>query len=95
MIKKYVDDHNLSWEERYRRLEAHHVEETKALLAAAQALRTAIGVATDHVCRMLLMFFRHEVKAEGEHKFDIKFTSEVQERLAKAMEDTKWLEKLQ
>lgn len=27
-IKKYEDDPSLSWEERYKRLEAHHLEET-------------------------------------------------------------------
>jgi len=27
-IKKYVMDESLSWEERYRQLEAHHKEET-------------------------------------------------------------------
>lgn len=32
-IKKYVDDPTLSWEERYRRLEAHHKEETEWLIA--------------------------------------------------------------
>lgn len=31
-IKKYVDDPKLSWEERYRRLEAHHKEETEFLI---------------------------------------------------------------
>lgn len=31
-IKKYVDDPSLSWEERYRRLDAHHVEETQFLI---------------------------------------------------------------
>ena len=27
-IKKYVMDENLSWEERYRKLEEHHIKET-------------------------------------------------------------------
>ncbi len=31
-VKKYVDDPNLSWEERYKRLEQHHVEETTFLI---------------------------------------------------------------
>ena len=31
-IKKYVDDSSLTWEERYKRLEAHHIEETKELI---------------------------------------------------------------
>jgi hypothetical protein len=31
-VKKYVDDTNLSWEERYKRLEQHHVEETTFLI---------------------------------------------------------------
>lgn len=28
-IKEHVDDPSLSWEERYKRLEAHHLEETE------------------------------------------------------------------
>lgn len=32
MIKKYVDDPSLTWEERYKRLEEHHIEETTALV---------------------------------------------------------------
>lgn len=31
-IKRYVMDETLSWEERYRKLEAHHEEETKYLI---------------------------------------------------------------
>ena len=31
-IKKYVDDPSLTWEERYKRLEAHHKEETEYLI---------------------------------------------------------------
>jgi len=31
-VKKYVDDENLSYEERYRRLEQHHIEETTFLI---------------------------------------------------------------
>ena len=32
-IKKYEDDPSLPWQERYRRLEAHHLEETSFLIA--------------------------------------------------------------
>lgn len=31
MIKKYIDDPSLSWEERYLRLDFHHVQETAVL----------------------------------------------------------------
>lgn len=31
-VKRYVDDESLSWEERYRRLEKHHLEETNFLI---------------------------------------------------------------
>lgn len=33
VLKRYEDDPSLSWEERYKRLEAHHREETEALIA--------------------------------------------------------------
>lgn len=38
-IKRYVDDPSLSWEERYARLSAHHVEETAWLVSRAEALQ--------------------------------------------------------
>lgn len=31
-VKKYKDDPNLSWEERYKQLEIHHIEETTFLI---------------------------------------------------------------
>ena len=31
-VKKFVDDQSLSWEERYKRLEKHHLEETNFLI---------------------------------------------------------------
>ena len=31
-IKKYKDDDTLTWEERYKRLEQHHIEETNFLI---------------------------------------------------------------
>lgn len=31
-VKKYVDNEALSWEERYKRLEKHHLEETNFLI---------------------------------------------------------------
>ena len=31
-VKKYVDDDTLSYEERYQRLEQHHIEETTFLI---------------------------------------------------------------
>jgi hypothetical protein len=37
-IKRYIDDPTLPWEERYRRLEAHHEEETRWLIAEVKRL---------------------------------------------------------
>lgn len=31
-VKKYTDDETLTWEERYKRLEEHHIEETSFLI---------------------------------------------------------------
>lgn len=31
-VKKYADDESLSWEERYRLLQEHHLEETTFLI---------------------------------------------------------------
>ncbi len=31
-VKSYVDDESLSWEERYKKLEKHHIEETTFLI---------------------------------------------------------------
>ena len=46
-IKRYVMDESLSWEERYRKLEAHHEEETKYLISvmdlAKQKLQDYLG----------------------------------------------------
>lgn len=38
-IKKYVMDESISWEERYKRLEAHHLEETKWLIEEVERLQ--------------------------------------------------------
>lgn len=32
-VKKYKDDSSLTWEERYRLLEEHHIEETNFLIS--------------------------------------------------------------
>lgn len=40
-VNKFVDNESLSWEVRFRRLLAHHEEETKWLIAAYDALRRA------------------------------------------------------
>lgn len=37
-MKKYVMDESLSWEDRYKQLEAHHKEETEVLLAEIKKL---------------------------------------------------------
>ncbi len=31
-VKRYIDDDSLSWEERYKRLDSHHIEETTFLI---------------------------------------------------------------
>jgi hypothetical protein len=31
-VPKYIDDQNLSWEERYKKLDAHHISETTFLI---------------------------------------------------------------
>lgn len=36
-IKKFFDDTSLTWEERYNKLQAHHLEETKELMEALEA----------------------------------------------------------
>jgi len=41
-IKKYVDDPSLSWEERYKRLDAHHCEETAWMIGRIKELENAI-----------------------------------------------------
>lgn len=38
-VKKFVDDPSLSWEERYKRLEKHHEEETKFLIEYIEKLK--------------------------------------------------------
>ena len=37
-VPKYVDDQNLSWEDRYQKLNAHHIEETTFLIEKIRAL---------------------------------------------------------
>lgn len=39
MMKRYVDDTTLSWEERYKEFEAHHIEETQHLLDEIKELK--------------------------------------------------------
>lgn len=41
-IKKYVDDPSLTWEERYARLDAHHLEETQWMMNRIKELEAAI-----------------------------------------------------
>jgi hypothetical protein len=38
-IKKYIMDESLSWEERYKQLEAHHKEETEWLITELERIR--------------------------------------------------------
>ncbi|OOQ60788.1 hypothetical protein BC343_22695 [Mucilaginibacter pedocola] len=37
-VPRYVDDESLSWEERYKRLDEHHVRETSFLIEKIRAL---------------------------------------------------------
>lgn len=46
-IKKYVDDNTLSWEERYKKLEAHHIEETTELLKQIKYLEEELCEVND------------------------------------------------
>lgn len=41
-IKKFVDDSSLTWEERYNRLQAHHLEETKELIEVIEKLEADV-----------------------------------------------------
>jgi hypothetical protein len=43
-IKAYVMDESLSWEERYKQLEAHHNEETKWLIRRIASLEEIVEV---------------------------------------------------
>ncbi|MBL8849164.1 MAG: hypothetical protein JNG89_05750, partial [Planctomycetaceae bacterium] len=36
-VQRYVMDESLTWEERYRQLDAHHVEETSFLIDTVRA----------------------------------------------------------
>ncbi len=51
-IKKYVDDPSLSWEERYKRLEAHHTEETQWMYAELKRKHMALSLVGDKATRM-------------------------------------------
>lgn len=51
-VKRYEMDESASWEERYRKLEAHHLEETTWLIAALTEAREALTqVKVDHLNR--------------------------------------------
>jgi hypothetical protein len=42
-IQKYTDDPSLSWEERYKRLESHHLEETQFLIKEIEKLEKEVA----------------------------------------------------
>lgn len=46
-IKKYVMDEKASWEERYKQLEAHHLEETTFLIRKIEELETQVSVPSE------------------------------------------------
>lgn len=42
--KKYVDDETLTWEERYKKLEQHHIEKTKLLIKKINELKCLLEI---------------------------------------------------
>jgi len=44
MIKKFAHNPNLSWEENYRALEKHHIEETTELYDKIKKLKLSEGM---------------------------------------------------
>lgn len=48
-IKKYVMDETLSWEERYKKLEAHHKEETEFLIRRIESLEEFVDEITNEI----------------------------------------------
>lgn len=47
-IKKYVDNPSLSWEERYKKLLAHHEEESKWMFAELQRMEKELERKSSH-----------------------------------------------
>jgi hypothetical protein len=41
-VPKYIDDDTLSWEERYKRLNAHHIEETTFLIDKIRSIVSSL-----------------------------------------------------
>jgi len=41
-VRQYKDDQSLSWEERYKRLDEHHIEETTFLINKVRELVSMI-----------------------------------------------------
>lgn len=39
-VKKYNENNGLSWEEKYKELERHHIEEVAELMATIEVLET-------------------------------------------------------
>lgn len=48
MVAKYQDDPTLTWAERYKRLEAHHIAETTELVSKLEALRAKRPALTEY-----------------------------------------------
>ncbi len=48
-IKKYVMDETISWEERYKQLEAHHKEETEFLIRRIESLEEFVDEITNEI----------------------------------------------
>lgn len=64
-IKKYVIDESLSWEERYKRLEAHHTEETSWMFAELKKREKIVEAAVEMAKRRGWTFtYRTDVHGE-------------------------------
>jgi len=50
VVKKYQMDPNASWEERYKQLEAHHIEETEHLYKALKFQRAVLKQINESRC---------------------------------------------
>lgn len=48
-IKRFIDDETLPWEERFRRLEVHHREETAFLIGRIEELEADAARLVDEI----------------------------------------------
>ena len=64
-IKKYEDDPSLPWPERYRRLEAHHLEETTFLIARIGELEPESSSSSTEDPEFPTVAWKREVADDG------------------------------